>query len=81
MRKNSLSPSSSIGRSIVVPLLGLFFVLALLISYIAFVLSLFVPHLSFFWRLGKAKLRDFGIFWVSTYLGSVEPKSTYTTFP
>ena len=27
----------------------------------AFVLSLFVPHLSFFWSLGIAVLRGFGI--------------------
>ena len=30
----------------------------------AFVLSLFVPDLSFFWCLGKAVLRDCGISWV-----------------
>ena len=33
-----------------------------LVSYVAFVLSLFVPHLSFFWCLGKAVLRKFDIF-------------------
>ena len=29
-------------------------------SYVAFVLSLFVPHLSLFWYLGRAVLRDCG---------------------
>ena len=29
---------------------------ALVVSCVAFVLSLFVPHLSFFWCLGKAVL-------------------------
>ena len=28
----------------------------------SFVLSLFVPHLSFFWCLGTAVLRDLGLF-------------------
>ena len=31
------------------------------VSYMAFVLLLFVSHLSFFWCLGKAVLRDCGI--------------------
>ena len=30
------------------------------VLYAAFVLSLFVPHLPFFWPLGKAALRDWG---------------------
>ena len=38
------------------------------VSCMAFVLSLFVPHLLLFWCLGKAVLRDRGISWVSTYI-------------
>ena len=41
---------------------------ALIVSYMAFVLSLFVPYLSFFWCLGKAVLRDYGISWVSSLI-------------
>ena len=32
----------------------------------AFILSWFVSHLSFFWCLRKAVLRDYGISWVSS---------------
>ena len=49
-----------------VPLLQVFSVHALVGSYVAFVLSLFVPHLSFFWCLGKAVLGDCGISRVSS---------------
>ena len=41
-----------------VPLLQFFFVCASVVSYEAFVLSLFNPHLSF-WCLGMAVFRDF----------------------
>ena len=43
-------------RFYVVPMLQLFFVCA-------FVLSLFVPHLSFLWCLGRIVLRDCSISW------------------
>ena len=39
-------------------LLQFFFLCALVISYVAFVLSLFVPHLSFYRYLVKVMLRD-----------------------
>ena len=51
-------------RSNVVPLLQLFFVYTTVISCMAFALSLFVPHLSFFWCLGKGVLHDCGISWL-----------------
>ena len=38
----------------------------------AFVPSLFVPHLSFIWCLGRTVLRDCGIDWVSFH--TVEPQ-------
>ena len=38
-------------------LLQFFFVRASILSYVPFVLSLFLHHLSFFWCLGKAMLR------------------------
>ena len=38
-----------------------FSVCASVISYVAFVLSLFVPYVSFLWCLGEAVLRDCGI--------------------
>ena len=38
---------------------------ASMISYVTFILSLFVPHLSFLWCLEKGILRDFDISWVS----------------
>ena len=34
------------------PLLQFFFIRALVVSYVAFVLTFFVLHLSFFWCLG-----------------------------
>ena len=34
----------------------------------AFVVSLFVPHLSFFWCSRKAVLPDCDIFWVSSLI-------------
>ena len=49
-------------RSMAVPLLQFFFVCASVISYVAFVLSLFVPQLFFCWFLGRALLRDCDIF-------------------
>ena len=33
-----------------------------------FVFSLFIPHLSFVWFLGKAELRDYGISLASSLL-------------
>ena len=41
---------------------------AFVVSYVAFVLSLFVPHLSFFWCLGRAMVCDCGISWVSSHI-------------
>ena len=41
---------------------------ASVISYVAFVLSLFVYHLSFFWFHGKAVLVDCGISCVSSLI-------------
>ena len=38
------------------------------VSKLALVLSLFVPHLSFFWYLGKAIFCDCGISWVSSLI-------------
>ena len=40
----------------------------------AFVLSLFVPHLSFVWCLWKAVLRDCGISWISSLIFSVDER-------
>ena len=45
-------------RFVIVALPGFF---SYLLLYVALVLSLFVPHISFFWCLGKAVLRDCGI--------------------
>ena len=61
----TLTPINSFptGHSKTVPLLQFFFVCASVVSYVAFVLSLFVPHLSFFWNLGKAGLPDCSVFW------------------
>ena len=51
-----------------VVLLQFFFVCASVVSYVAFVLSLFVPHLSFLCCLGRAAPRDCGISWVSSLI-------------
>ena len=57
-----------------VALLQFLFIRALLVSYVAFVLSLFVPNLSFFWCFGRAVflwLKHFlGIF-TDTFFGAV----------
>ena len=45
-----VSKTGSFPTAKVVPLLQ-FFVCASVVSYVAFVLSLFVPNLSFFWCL------------------------------
>ena len=45
----------------VVPLLQFFSVRASVVSYVEFVLSLYVPHLACFWCLEKPLLRDCGI--------------------
>ena len=37
-----------------------------MVSYVAFVFSLFVPNLSYFWCLRRAVLRVCGISWVSS---------------
>ena len=42
-------------------MLQFFFVYASVVSYVAFVLSLFVPHPSFYWCHGRVALRDCGI--------------------
>ena len=55
-------------RSKAVPLLLFFFVCASVVSYVALVLSLFEPHLFFFWCLGRAVLRDWGISWISSHI-------------
>ena len=62
----ALSPPSSFSsdRSVAVLVLQLVFVCALVVLYVPFALSLFVPHLFLFCCLGKASLRDFGISWV-----------------
>ena len=39
-------------------LLQIFFICASVVSYLTFVLSLYIPNLSFFWCLGRAVLRD-----------------------
>ena len=70
-KKNWFKPSSSFctDRSNAVFLLQFFYVYSVsVVSYVAFVLSLFVPHLFFFWCLGMAVLPDSGISWVSTYI-------------
>ena len=47
-----------------VPLLHFFFIYVYLVSYLVFVLPLFIPHL-FISCLSRAKLHDGGISWVS----------------
>ena len=67
----SLSSSHSrfpTDRSKAVILLQFFFISASVVSYLAFVLSLFGPHPPFFWRLRRAVLRDCGISWVSSLI-------------
>ena len=39
-----------------------------LVSFVAFVLSLFGPHLFLFRCLGKAVLRNCGIYWASFFI-------------
>ena len=39
-------------------------------SYVVFVLSLFIPHLSFFWCIGRAALRDDVISWILSLIQS-----------
>ena len=67
MSKTSLSPPKGFShdRSKAAPLLQ-FFIFVSLISYVAFVVPLFVPNLSFLWCLGRAVLRNCVIFWVSS---------------
>ena len=57
-------------------LLQFFFVSASVVSNVAFVLSLFVPHLPFFWCLGKAVLLDCGISRVSSLIFLPSPLIT-----
>ena len=51
-------------RSNVVPLFQFVFFLASMVSYVAFVLSLFIPDLLFVWCPGKDVLRNIDISWV-----------------
>ena len=44
-----------------------FFIRTKMVSYVAFILSLFVSHLSFFCCLGNAVLRDCGFFGIFIY--------------
>ena len=53
-------------------LLQCFFVCASEVSYVASVLSLLFPHISFFWCLGKVALHDCGISWVSLVFKKAE---------
>ena len=51
------------------PLLQFFFVRRLFyVLYVLFVLSLFLPYLSFFWCLWKAMLPGCGIPWISSLI-------------
>ena len=62
--KTSLSPSSfPSDRSKAVPLLQFFFACASVVSFVAFVLPLFVLHLSFILFPVWAVLCDCGISW------------------
>ena len=54
----------STDHSKAVPLLQYFLFPASVVSYIAFILSLFVPHLSLRLCLVRTVLRDCGISWV-----------------
>ena len=66
---NSFPPNSfPTDRSKAVALL--FFLCAPVVSYVLFVVSLFVPHLSLFWCLGRSVLRDCGISSVSSRIFS-----------
>ena len=42
-----------------------------MISFVAFVLSLSVPHFSFLWCLGKAIFLDSGISWESSLISFI----------
>ena len=67
--KTGLNPSGfPTDRSKVVALLHFYFVCASVVSYVTFVLSLFVPRLSFFWCLGRAVHSECGISWVSSLM-------------
>ena len=48
--------------------LGLHCLPTSVVSYASFVLSLFVPHLSFFWCFVRVVLRDYGISRVSSLI-------------
>ena len=78
--KTDLSPyppsSVQTSRSKAVPQLQLLFVCVSVVSYVRFVVSSFVPHLSFLRFLGKARHHDFGISRVSS-LGSVLNRKPY----
>ena len=56
-----------------------FFVRASVVSYVMFVLSLFVPHLSFFRCLGRAVLCDCGNSWLSLLIFLSTPQHLYNT--
>ena len=74
VNKTGLSPhkfSTDCSKEIL--LLQFFFVCSSLVSYVAFVLSLFVLHLSLFWCLGRAVLHGCGISWVSSNIRLTNP--------
>ena len=49
-------------------LLQFVFVCASVMSHEAFVLLVFVPHLAFFWSIGRGVLCNCGISWVSSLI-------------
>ena len=74
-RIKSLSSFFSTDLSKELSLLQFCFVCASMVSYVAFVLSLFVPHLSFFWCLKGYVLGDWGISLVFSLFSSPELKA------
>ena len=52
---------------LLVPLLH-FFVCASVVSHMAFDVSLFVPHISLLWCLGRVVLRDCGSSWIFSHI-------------
>ena len=67
-RASKTGLSSRVVFLLTIPPLCFFIVCTLVVSYVVFDLSLFVSYLSFCWCLGKAVLRECGIFWVSSLL-------------
>ena len=62
LRINHKAPKTNSGSCFAV------FVCASVISYVAFVMSLFVPLLSSLWCLRKVAFQDCGISWAFTYI-------------